>query len=77
MSETVMGIWTSLVRLSGTGGRGAAAAMAASPAQPISGASNIQALTPTKPIQKKSSTDGMYMYIHVYTIVFTCILMHV
>ena len=60
MSETVMGIWTSLVRLSGTGGRGAAAAMAALPALPSSAASNVQSLTPTKPIQRISRfpSDG-------------------
>ena len=58
MSETVMGVWTSLVRLSGTGGRGVAAAMAAAPAHPASGASNIQSLTPTKPLPLKATTDG-------------------
>ena len=54
MSETVMGVWTSLVRLSGPGGRVAAAAMATPPS---SGASNIQSLTCTRPVRKFPS-DG-------------------
>ncbi|CAI8025927.1 E3 ubiquitin-protein ligase HERC2, partial [Geodia barretti] len=54
MSETVMGVWTSLVRLSGPGGRVAAAAMATPPS---SGASNIQSLTSTRPVIKFPS-DG-------------------
>lgn len=58
MNETVMGIWTSLVRLSGTSGQAAAAMVAL----PLSGASNITALTPTKPIQRTSklSSDGKH-----------------
>ena len=61
MNETVMGIWTSLVRLSGTSGQGAAA-MAAVPALPLSGASNIKSLTPTKPIHRTTrlSIDGKH-----------------
>ena len=58
MGETVMGVWTSLVRLSGTGGRGAAV-MSPLPAQPAAAASNVQSLMPTKPIPKKlTSSDG-------------------
>ena len=59
MSETVMGIWTSLVRLSGTAGQGIAAAMAAVPAHPAGAASNIQSL-PTKPIQIRQISDGKH-----------------